>query len=191
VGGADDGDEHLAHSVTRDAYVAWELERLRRRAMACGVGEDDLDALVADLHRSSKTFTLEAYDEAPDVLAELRRRGLVLAICSNWDWDIERAVAGAGLEGTVDVVVTSARAGARKPHPRIFHHTLERCGVKASEALVVGDTFSPDVEGPAAYGMRALHVWRDDKVGENPPLPTGTSRAPDLRAVLELVDRSR
>ena len=66
---------------------------------ACGVGEDDLDALVADLHTASKTYTLKAYDEVPDVLAELRRRGLIVAICSNWDWDIDRAVAGAGLEG--------------------------------------------------------------------------------------------
>jgi putative hydrolase of the HAD superfamily len=186
VGEASDGDEHVAHSVDRDAYVAWERERLRRRARACGVGDDDLEALVADLHLASKTYTLKAYDEVPDVLGELRRRGMVLAICSNWDWDIDRAVAGAGLEGAVDVVVTSAQAGARKPHPRIFEHTLARCGVTAGETLFVGDTFGPDVEGPVAMGMRALHVWRDDVEGDPPPLPAGAVRAPDLRAVLRL-----
>jgi putative hydrolase of the HAD superfamily len=187
VGEANDGDEHLEHSVDRDAYVTWELTRLRRRAQACGVGEDDLDALVADLHKASKTYTLKAYDEVPDVLVELRRRGVVLAICSNWDWDIDRAVAGAGLDGMVDVVVTSARAGARKPHPRIFAHTLGRCDVEPAQTLFVGDTFGPDVEGPVAYGMRALHLWRDDMEGDPPPLPPGATRAPDLRAVLDLV----
>ena len=187
VGEANDGDEHLEHSVDRDAYVAWERERLRRRARACGVGEDDLDALVADLHLASKTYTLKAYDEVPDVLAELRRRGLTLAICSNWDWDIDRAVAGAGLDGMFDVVVTSAQAGARKPHRRIFDHTLERCRATPGETLFVGDTFGPDVAGPVAMGMRALHVWRDDIEGDPPPLPEGATRAPDLRAVLDLV----
>ncbi|MDP1807105.1 MAG: HAD-IA family hydrolase, partial [Acidimicrobiales bacterium] len=142
--------------------------------------------LVADLHTASKTYTLKAYDDVPDVLAELRRRGLILAICSNWDWDIDRAVAGAGLEGLVDVVVTSARAGARKPHPRIFRHTLQRCYVAPPEALFVGDTMYADVEGPLAYGMSALHVWRDDMVGEPAPLPAGAHRAADLRAVLDL-----
>jgi putative hydrolase of the HAD superfamily len=191
IGETNDGDEHVEHSVSRDAYVAWEVERLRRRARACGVGDDDLDALVADLHTSSKTYTLEAYDEVHEVLVELRRRGLIVAICSNWDWDIDRAIAAAGLEGAADVVVTSARAGARKPHPRIFRHTLQRCYVAPPEALFVGDTMYADVEGPLAYGMAAVHVWRDDMVGEPPPLPPGASRAADLRAVLDLVTQNR
>ena len=187
IGETNDGDLHLEHSESRDTYLAWEVDRLRRRARACGVGEDDLDALVADLHVASKTYTLKAYDEVTDVLAELRRRGLAVAICSNWDWDIDRAVAAAGLEGTVDVVVTSAQAGARKPNPRIFRHTLERCGVAPAEALFVGDTLYADVEGPRSYGMAAAHVWRDDMIGEPGLLPAGATRSPDLRAVLDLV----
>ena len=85
------------------------------------------------------------------------------------------------------MVVTLAPAGARKPHPPIFRPTLERCGVGPARALVVGDTLDADVEGPVAYGMRAVHVWRDDAPGDPPPLPAGASRATDLRAVLELV----
>ena len=188
VGEANDGDQHLDHSTSREAYVAWELDRMRRRARACGVDEDELEALVGDLHTASKTYTLKPYDEVPDVLAELRGRGLTLAICSNWDWDIDRAVAQAGLDGAVDVVVTSARAGARKPHWRIFAHTLERCLVSPWDVLFVGDTVSADVEGPLAYGMRALHVWRDDRDGDPPPLPEGAVRAPDITAVLDLLD---
>lgn len=187
VGEAGDGDEHLEHSVSREAYLAWERERLRRRAQACGVGDDDLEALVADLHSASKAYTLKAYDEVPDVLGNLRARGVTVAICSNWDWDLDRAVAQSGLDHLVDVAVTSAQAGARKPHPRIFRHTLERCGVEAREALFVGDTFSADVEGPLAAGMRVVHVWRDDVEGDPPPLPEGAVRSADLRAVLDVV----
>jgi len=187
VGEANDGNEHLEHSTSRDAYVAWEVTRMRRRAQACGVGDDDLDALVADLHKAAKTYTLAPYPEVPGVLAELRAMGLTVAICSNWDWDIERAVAQAGLDGAVDVVVTSARAGARKPHPRIFAHTLDRCGADASDALFAGDTFPADVVGPLAFGMQALHVWRDDIDGDPPPVPDGATRAPDITAVLDLL----
>ena len=186
VGESNDGDEHVEHSASRDAYVAWEVDRLRRRARNCGVGDDELDALVADLHTAAKTYTLKAYDEVPDVLGALRRRGLTVGICSNWDWDLDRAIASAGLVGRADVVVTSAQAGARKPHPRIFRHTLERCGVEPAETLFVGDTMYADVEGPIAYGMRAVHVWRDDMVGDPGPLPAGATRTPDLRAVLDL-----
>ena len=97
VGGVPDGHEHVEHSVSRDAYRAWELERLRSRARACGVGDDELEALVADLYQATKTFTLAAYPEVPDVLAELRDRGLVVAVCSNWDWDLDKAMDQAGL----------------------------------------------------------------------------------------------
>ncbi|HWI03535.1 MAG TPA: HAD family hydrolase [Acidimicrobiales bacterium] len=188
IGESNDGDDHAEHSTSREAYVAWELERLRRRARNCGVGDDDLEALVADLHTASKTYTLKAYDEVADVLAELRRRGVILAICSNWDWDIDRAVAGAGLGRGDHHVDHALEAGARKPHPRIFRHTLQRCYVAPPEALFVGDTMYADVEGPLAYGMSALHVWRDDMVGEPPPLPAGAHRASDLRSVLGLLD---
>lgn len=189
VGGVSDGDEHLEHSVSRDAYRAWELDRLRSRARACGVGDDELEALVADLFQATKTYTLAAYPEVPGVLAELRERGLVVAICSNWDWDLDRAVEQAGLTQAVDVAVTSARAGARKPHRRIFDHTLGLCGLEPGQVLFVGDTWVPDVEGPLAAGMRPVHVWREDRADEPepPPLVDGVVRAADLSPILTLV----
>ena len=59
-----------------------------------------------------------------DVLAVAR--GLHLAICSNWDWDLDPAVEEVGLAESVDTVMSSAWAGARKPHPRIFERTLDQ-----------------------------------------------------------------
>jgi putative hydrolase of the HAD superfamily len=196
VGGALDGEEHVEHSASRDAYTAWEIDRLRTRARACGVGDDELEPLVADLHAATKTYTLAAYDDVADVLAELRRRGLVLAVCSNWDWDLERAVSSVGLDVMVDAIVTSAQAGARKPHPRIFEHTLDRCRLTPSETVFVGDTWGADVEGPLAAGMRPVHLFRDDQAARarelgveplTPPLPDGVVRATDLRPLLDLV----
>ncbi len=180
-----DGVDHVEHSTDRDRYVAWEHARLRRLTTGCGV---DGDEVVAALYRAVKTYTLQAYDEAPAVLADLRARGLVLAVCSNWDWDLDRAVEGCGLAGAFDVVVTSAQAGARKPHPRIYAHTLDRCGAPApQDVLFVGDTWAPDVVGPVNAGMRAAHVWRDEDDREPPPPPNGAARVADLRGVLDLL----
>lgn len=178
-----DGAQHAEHSASVEAYESWERSLLRERALACGVGPDDVDALVADLHVFTKTFTLEAYPEAPTVLEELRRRGVTVAVCSNWDWHLDRALAQCGLDTLVDVAVTSARAGARKPHPRIYRHTLERCGgVDPADALFVGDTWDADVEGPLAAGLRAVHLHRPDD--RRPPPAPGS--IPDLRPVVDL-----
>lgn len=188
---AADGVEHPEASASRERYIAWERARFCRLVQGCGAPAADVERIAADIYAATKVFTMAAYPEVPEVLAEVRAAGVTVAVCSNWDWDLDQALAQAGLEDLVDVVVTSAQAGARKPHPRIYRHTLERCGVGPDEALFVGDTFYADVEGPVAYGMPAVHVWRDDMVGDPPELPEGASRAPDLRSVLDRVSPLR
>ncbi|MFN2608970.1 MAG: HAD family hydrolase [Acidimicrobiales bacterium] len=185
-----DGMEHHAHSTSRRTYLAWERERLRRLATASGVGPADVEELAADLHHAIRDFRLAAYDEVPAVLGALRDRGVVVAVCSNWTWDLGAALEQSGLTGAADQVVTSAQVGVRKPHPRIFELTAERCGVAPADAVFVGDTWYPDVEGSLAAGMRPVHVWRrgDDHVmAPPPPLPDGVARVDDLWGVLDLV----
>jgi putative hydrolase of the HAD superfamily len=193
VSDAFDGMEHLEHSTSREAYVAWERHRLAQVAAACGVGPDDAERLIDDLWLAGKSFELTAYSEVPAVLAELRRRGLVVAVCSNWDWDLDRALAATGLDELVDMAVTSARAGARKPHRRIFDVTLAAAGAEPGSALFVGDSWHADVEGPLAAGLAgAVHVHRVDDEREAPPLPPGGSidRIESLTGLLDLVPAS-
>ena len=94
------------------------------------------------------TQDLAAYPESREILAELRDRGLTLAICSNWNWDLLEAIENAGLTDTVDIVESSAWVGARKPHPRIYAHMLERLDLDPADILFVGDTWTCDAEGP-------------------------------------------
>ena len=186
-----DGTEHIEHSQTAEHYLAWEHARLRRFVEACGVGPDDADLLVEELHTATKSFKLQAYPEVPGVLVELRERGLTVAVCSNWDWHLDRAMAQAGLDSLVDVMVTSARAGARKPHRRIYERTLAAAGVDdPADVVFVGDSWGPDVEGPREMGMRPVHVWRpewDDERDPPPPITNGVVRLPDLTGLVDLV----
>ncbi|MFI2214243.1 HAD family hydrolase [Streptomyces sp. NPDC020141] len=118
-----------------------------------------------------------------------RAHGLTVAICSNWFWDLDRALDEAGIGDLVDVAVTSARAGARKPHPRIYRAVLDECGVAPGQALFVGDMWEPDVLGPLAQGMRAVHLWRPDRAvqGAAPPLPGRAERIDGLHALTGLL----
>ena len=111
--------------------------------------------------------------------------------------DLEPAVAEAGLRDLVDVLVSSAWAGARKPHPKIFRTTLEQLGVGADEAVFVGDTWGPDVDGPRALGITPVYLERDDHWPDTtaPASPIGTTddtdgghviRARDLNVLLEM-----
>src|SRR5919204_159811 len=92
-----DGIEHDEHSRSREHYVAWQQARVRGMLDECGVCTRDQDVLIARVHEISGHRRIDAYDDAVDVLHELRRRGMALAICSNWDWDLHEAIDAAGL----------------------------------------------------------------------------------------------
>jgi putative hydrolase of the HAD superfamily len=189
--GPADGEAHVEHSRDRETYHRWELDRLSTRARDCGVPEERIGALVADLDRAAKTFTMEPYEDVFDVLREIRSE-FTLAVCSNWYWNLDEAVEQAGLGGLFETIVSSAQAGMRKPDPRIFRHTLRLCGDLAPEdALYGGDRWVPDVEGPLAAGMRAVHLCRTDRaVAEDlPPVGAGAWRVADMPAVAALAGK--
>jgi putative hydrolase of the HAD superfamily len=186
-----DGVEHVEHSQSRDHYVAWQQARLRQIIAESGVPEGDDDLLFARMTELLGTQDLKAYPESREILDELRDRGLTLAICSNWNWDLLEAIDNAGLTGTVDIVESSAWVGARKPHPRIYAWMLERLAIAPADALFVGDTWTCDVEGPRQAGMRPVYLRRPhfgpDRTEPEDPDDTGVTRAADLTALRVLL----
>jgi putative hydrolase of the HAD superfamily len=180
-----DGVEHVEHSSDQAIYEAWVRLRHSDLARACNVAPGDVEP-ITDALRALDTSQVVAYPDAEPTLAELHRRGLLVAVCSNWGWELDRSLAEAGLNDLVDVAITSARAGARKPHPRIFTAVTDALGVRPDEALFVGDSFEPDVIGPLGAGMAAVHLCRDGEfVDVDPPeLPPAASRIASLSDLL-------
>ena len=101
----------------------------------------------------------DAWEVAPGtrpMLAELKRRGLKLAVISNWDQRLPLLLERLDLADPFDTFAISAIVGAEKPHPRIFEVALAALGVPAARALHVGDSRRDDYEGALGVGMQAL-----------------------------------
>jgi putative hydrolase of the HAD superfamily len=115
-----------------------------------------LEALGCDLDPAGfavpfvGALRFEAIAGVPECIAELRRRGLALAVVSNWDIALAEHLAGAGLGGMP--VVTSASVGVAKPDPRPFAVAIEKLGVRPERTLHVGDS-DADRDGAAAGGL--------------------------------------
>ncbi len=183
-----DGVDHAEHSVSEEAYEAWVRARLRDLTGACGVPDADVDDLI-DALRASDQGPMVPYPEAAATLSSLREAGLAIGVCSNWGWELNGFLEQVGLLHLIDAAVTSARAGARKPHPGIYAGSMAALGVDAADVVFVGDSWEPDVRGPRQLGMTAVHVWRvEDRSGQQPPaLQPGDHRVGDLTGVLEIV----
>lgn len=190
-----DGTEHDEHSVSRDHYVAWQQARMRQMLRECGVPDTAHARFLERVRELSGHHRITAFDDVVATLDTLRADGVRLAICSNWDWDLAEAVETAGLTGAVDLMFSSAWIGARKPHPRVYAHVLAELSVDPEDVVFVGDTWSCDVEGPLAAGMRAVYVRRvhhgaDLTAPAGAPEVDGLTRAADLSVLLDLVARS-
>ncbi len=176
--------EHLAAgtAVGADDYVAalveaedafWErcsagsqsarLADLLAEA-STAVGADVAAAVLEEAavrHLDSWTPHVAHDPDAVPVLRALRERGLRTGLLSNTHWPEhwhEHFLERDGLLGLLDVRVYSSNEPHMKPHPAIFHTTLERLGVAPERAVFVGDRQLDDVSGAQGVGMRA--VWK-------------------------------
>lgn len=155
---ASEGLDHSGWSGSRLAYCGWAAETLAAVARTGGDLHASLAPHVAPALEQWHQAPMVALPGAADCLAELRRAGFTIAVCSNWGWDLAPDIAIAGLAASIDVFVTSAQAGYRKPHPRIYHDTLERARFSAHDAVFIGDSLRTDVLGPQRIGIRSVLV---------------------------------
>lgn len=182
------GASHRRHSSCEADYDVWFRGRLELLLELANVAAADRPALLAALIDAGAAPAVEPYPDAPGALAALRSAGIGLAICANWGWRLDTAVAGAGLAGHVDAVVASARTGARKPNSEPYLTALHALACRPAQAIAVGASWGTDILGPTALGMGAVHLWRPaDHVGQEPPvLRPGIRRIGALDDLVEM-----
>jgi putative hydrolase of the HAD superfamily len=91
-----------------------------------------------------------------EALTSLLDAGYRLAVISNADGRMERALEQVGLRRYMEFVVDSGVVGVEKPDPRIFLEGLRRLELPAEEAIYVGDLYPVDVVGARGVGMEAV-----------------------------------
>lgn len=121
--------------------------------------------------------------EAPRVIEELKRAGLLVAVISNTeDGRLADSLGAAEIADRFDLLIDSHLVGCQKPDAKIFHLALERLGVEAHEAAYVGDSYAHDALAARAVGMRPILL---DPLDLHPE-----SVCPRIRSLGELVDGS-
>ncbi len=126
--------------------------------------------------------TLGAFPEVIDVLRALRQSGYATAILSNGSPTmLEAAVAGAGLGGLFDAVLSVDAVGVFKTHPRAYQYALDQLAVPAS-AVCFQSSNGWDAYAASDFGMRV--VWCN-RYGQQPERLPGS---PDhvIRTLAEL-----
>jgi putative hydrolase of the HAD superfamily len=124
-------------------------------------GFDDYFAELFAYFAQPDAWTL--YPEVLATLSALKIHGTTLAVISNFDSRLLKILDGLGVSRCFEQVFVSSRVGHAKPSREIFEAALNANGVKAENALHVGDSEENDFHGATNAGLRGLLVNRDSE----------------------------
>lgn len=164
--------------AVREWSPGYRREAWRQALADQGVVDDVLAEELAERFAVERRRRHEPFPDARPVLKALRRTHS-LALVTNGASCLQREkLTGSGLaEADFDAVVVSGDLGTGKPGRAIFAHTLERLGIGADRAVMIGDSVERDVEGAQAAGIRGIWLNRGDA---RPPARNGHTQIATL-----------
>jgi phosphoserine phosphatase len=150
-----------------------------------GIVDPALAELLGERFGIERRLRHEAFADARPALDELRHTHAVALVTNGASCLQREKLAGSGLaEADFDVVVISGDVGIAKPSPVIFTHALDRLGVAAADAVMVGDSLERDVRGAEAAGVRGIWLNRN---GTRPDAGNGHVEVSALTELARLV----
>jgi putative hydrolase of the HAD superfamily len=159
------------------------VERFHRLLKAAGVSAGhDVAGELASMYRDTYRRRRRAVAGAPALIAAIKRRARVAIVSNNLLDEQAEKLRVCQLDAFVDALVVSETAGVSKPDPAIFHLALEQLSVPAADAVMVGDSWTADIEGARAARIRP--IWFNPT---GAPAPDRSAAVTQLRA-LEPVD---
>lgn len=141
-----------------DLFATYEQTILQ--AAGKEVPRETAARVFTEFQKFSMSFVL--YEDCLPTLKKLKGRGLILGMLSNITRDATKLCQELGLTPYLDFAITSQEVGAEKPHPAIFLAALERAGVKANQAMYVGDQYELDVVGARGVDINPVLINRND-----------------------------
>ena len=121
---------------------------------------EELAPLLAASFKKNKTWQL--IEGVPEVLAELKKRKIRLAIVANWDRDLPALAEQLKIKKYFASIVSSQEAGVEKPDPDIFEHALGELSLTTERDTIIyiGNEYKADIHGARAAGLIPILIDR-------------------------------
>ncbi|MDO8741117.1 MAG: HAD-IA family hydrolase [Candidatus Woesearchaeota archaeon] len=126
------------------------------------------------------------YDDVKPTLTELKKKGKILGIVSNFDSRLLALYHGKGLNKYFDFVTISAKIGVYKPGRGIFRNAIKKSGVHTNSILHIGDSLKDDGEGARNAGIDFRLLVRPSDDGAITVSHDGVQTISSLNDILEI-----
>lgn len=155
---------------------------------------DDTVIGIHDLWRSQATAA-QALEGAKETVLALKSYGLMIGLLSDiWNpyYESVTKVLPDVIDAS-DAIVLSCLSGSRKPAKDNFELVMRNLDAKPDECVMIGDTYTHDIQPALELGMKAIWVLaRPDREAEyiikilNGECPAPTATAADISQVASI-----
>ena len=137
-------DQYDTGKIHRDVL---RFERFHKIFLALGVDDYDLSLTFSNDYVSESPKKGALIANAIEVLDHLTPKYPMIIITNGFEEIQSTKLASSGINHYFKSVVTSARAGYKKPSKEIFEFALAENEVHASDAIMIGDNLLTDIAG--------------------------------------------
>lgn len=135
-------------------------ERFHRVFQSIGVEDYDLSLKFSSDYLVASPQKKNLLPHALETLDYLYQKYPLFIITNGFEEIQGTKISSSGMTRYFKSVITSERAGSKKPEKKIFEYVLTKYGFRASEAIMIGDNLATDIRG--------AHNARIDSVFFNP-----------------------
>ena len=160
------------------------LQRFLRPIEGFPISDDGLQNLAHEMGTEFLRLTNKYFCLMPDAdrVVKYLAAKYPLTIISNGFKEVQYyKFEHSGLASYFTHTLISEEVGINKPQPGIFHIALQRNGITADEALMIGDSYSSDIAGAKAAGVD--QIW----IHEGETDETATYIVPKFTGVMKIV----
>jgi len=140
-----------AHGPHKELSISVLLEHMD------SVFHTENDSLEAENIMMRATHTFIPVEGAEETLQYFRDHEYRIGVLSNTAYRgsvVKGLLEDVGFDHLIDVVVSSADVGYRKPHDEAYSAVVNALGVHRQDCFFAGDTEDKDFLGPRRFGMR-------------------------------------
>jgi len=156
--------------------------RFRKALEAFSIVDDSLAREMARIYIAISPLKTKLLPGTIEILEYLSENYALHIITNGFEEVQHIKLNHSGLHPFFRNMITSERAGYRKPSAEIFHFAMAQSGAKANESVMIGDDFYADIIGARSVGMTQVFL-NIDNLQHDENISHEISRIVDLKQI--------
>lgn len=164
------------------------LSRFLKLLQAYDINDSNLAENISQMYLEIYPTSTILIKDAIAVLKALENRYTLGIISNGFSRVQDEKLIGSNLKQYFSYIVKSEDVGKPKPDPVIFYHALEKSGVRAEEALFIGDDYDADIVGAVNVGIQT--IWFCPKADVRQTSKNLSDyRVEELKEIIPIIDK--